>query len=300
MSRVYDALRKSESPILKALQQDAYGIAQDAGAANVAEPPVGSEAGRERRLTGEGDSVPAPVVTLANVPCERVNLQPDSRLAFHIEPDGIGADRIRYLRMRLRERWAAGKLRTVLITSPRPGDGKSTIALNLATALAEGGERRVLLLDGDFYRQTIVERLGVQPGIGLGECIEEDLDPVKTMRRIEPLGWYCMPSGKASRNPTELLQSDALSGVVRKLRGLFDWVVIDSPPVVPLSDAVLLSRHADASLLVVRAGRTPSDDIEQALALLGPKRVLGIVLNGAEDLGRRYGYNYGYSGRKIP
>ena len=93
-------------------------------------------------------------------------------------------------------------------------------------------------------------------------------------------------------NSTELLQSQALSDVFAQLSPHFDWVVIDSPPVIPVSDALSLRQEADASLLVVRAGSTPSQAVEHALALLGRKHVLGIVFNGVEGLDRLYSKSY--------
>lgn len=235
---------------------------------------------------------------LGHIPIEEVQIRPEGRLVFHSDPRSPGADRFRFLRMRLRELWNLGKLRSLLITSPLPQDGKSTIALNLATALAEGGKRAVLLIEADFYHPTLVQTLGLQAGVGFAECLENDLDPVLALRRLEPLGWYLLQAGKASTNPTELLQSDVLPRVMQRLAPYFDWVLIDTPPVVPLADALTLSRHTDASLLVVRADQTPREAVEQALALLGPKHTLGIILNGAEGLNRLYSKYYGYYRKK--
>ena len=90
-----------------------------------------------------------------DIEVEQVEVLPESRIVFHNEPRSPGADRFRYLRMRLRELWDAGKLRSLLITSPLPQDGKSTIALNLATALAEHGKRTVLLIEADLHHPTL-------------------------------------------------------------------------------------------------------------------------------------------------
>ena len=182
--------------------------------------------------------------------------------------------------------WDSKHLRTVLITSPLPGDGKSTIALNLATALAEGGKRRVLLIEADLYHPTLGEKLGLQTGSGFAECLAVDADPWAAIRRLEPVQWYFLPAGKTRTNPTELLQSGAVPRVLQKLAHSFDWILIDTPPITPLTDSVSLVKHSDASLLVVRADRTPQAAIEEALSRLGPKHVLGIVLNGAESLNR--------------
>ena len=231
-----------------------------------------------------------------HIQAEEVHVQPEVRIVFHTDPSSPASDRFRLLRMRLRGLWNAKKLRTLLITSPLPGDGKSTIALNLATALAEKGKRTVLLIDADLHRSPLAQQLGLKIRPGLAECLEGALNPISAVRRLEPLGWYLLTAGQPRSNPTELLQGDALSVVMQKLSPHFDWILIDSPPVAPLTDALSLRRHTNASLLVTRAGRTPSEGLERAIALLGREHVLGIVLNGIEELNQLYSGYYGYSG----
>jgi capsular exopolysaccharide synthesis family protein len=196
--------------------------------------------------------------------------------------------------MCLRELWNTGKLKSLLITSPLPQDGKSTVALNLATALAEGGKRTVLLIEADLYHPTLTEQLGLEGRPGLAECLEGSLNPVLALRRLEPLSWYLLSAGEPRSNPTDLLQAGALASVIQKLSAQFDWILIDSPPLTPLTDALSLARQANATLLVARKGRTPREALEKAIALLGRKRVLGIVLNGVEGLDRLYSGYYGY------
>jgi capsular exopolysaccharide synthesis family protein len=236
------------------------------------------------------------VIKLGQISTEEVQVHPASRIVMHTDPRSAGADRFRFLRMCLRELWNAGKLKSLLITSPLPQDGKSTIALNLATALAEGGKRTVLLIEADLHRPTLTEQLGLERGAGLADCLEGNLSPVSTLRRLEPLGWYLLPAGEPRSNPTELLQTDAFAGMLQKLSPHFDWILIDSPPVMPLTDALSLARHADATLLVAREGRTPREAIEKAIAVLGRQRVLGIILNAVEGLDRMYSGYYGYGG----
>ena len=232
---------------------------------------------------------------LERIPVEEVLVEAASRIVFHGDPSSPGADRFRLLRMRLREIKNQTKLRTLLVTSPLPHDGKSTMALNLATALAQRGKSRVLLIEGDLHHSCLTSRLGIKVQAGLAECLEGALDPLSAIRRLEPLGWYLLAAGAPHRNPTELLQTEALSGTMQKLWPYFDWILIDSPPVLPLTDALLLRQQADASLLVARARQTPSDAVGEAVALLGQKHVLGIVLNCAERLGRIYsGYYYSH------
>jgi capsular exopolysaccharide synthesis family protein len=232
---------------------------------------------------------------LTNVPLETIQLQPTTRIAYHTEPQSASADRFRLLRMRLREIQSAKKIRSILITSPLPHDGKSTMALNLATVLAERGRRAVLVVEGDLHRPTLTQQLGLKHGPGLAECLVNQSDPMSAIRRIEPLGWYFLPAGTSLQNSTELLQTEALPCLLKQLSSVFEWILIDSPPVVPLADTLSLANSADASLLVAKAGYTPRRAVDEAIMLLGKQRVLGIILNGVEGLDRYYsGYGYYY------
>jgi Mrp family chromosome partitioning ATPase len=112
---------------------------------------------------------------------------------------------------------------------------------------------------------------------------------------VDPLGCYLFPAGEPHGNPSELLQSDDLASIMQELRSNFDWIVMDAPPLRPLTDALSLARHAHASLLVVRAGRTPKSAVEQAVASLGTNHVAGIVLNALDGVHREYSNYYGYS-----
>lgn len=235
-------------------------------------------------------------IQLDQISVEEVQVHPGSRLVMHTDPRSAGADRFRFLRMCLRELWNAGKLKTLQITSPLPQDGKSTIALNLATALAEGGKRNVLLIEADLHRPTLSEQLGIEKRVGLADCLDNSLNPVSALRRLEPLCWYLLPAGEPRSNPTEMLQTEAFAKVLQRLSPHFDWILIDSPPVIPLTDALSLARQADATLLVAREGRTPREAIEKAIAVLGRQRVLGIVLNAVEGLDRMYSGYYGHGG----
>jgi capsular exopolysaccharide synthesis family protein len=246
-------------------------------------------------ISGAPEAVETPF-SIQQIQTEEVQVLPDSRIVVHSDPLSAGADRFRFLRMCLRELWNAGKLKSLLITSALPQDGKSTIALNLATALAERGKRTVVLIEADLHHPTLTEYLGIEGRMGLADCLESNLNPLSFLRRIEPLGWYLLGAGELRTNPTELLHAEALAGVLQELSAHFDWVLIDAPPVRPLTDALLLARQANATLLVAREGRTPREMLEKAIALLGRQRVLGIVLNGVEGLDRLYTGYYGYGG----
>ena len=237
------------------------------------------------------DIVLSPV--LQDVPTEHVILARSNPIAMLTHTHSAGADRFRHMRMLLRELRELAKLQSLVITSPMAQDGKSTIATCLATTLAEGGKNSVLLVEADLHHPTLASSLGLNRRDGLAECLQDNLDPMRYVRKIEPLGWYLLQAGNATGNPTDLLHAEAIEGLKQQLFPHFDWVLIDSPPVLPLTDALTLSRQVDATLLVARADRTPQEAIEEALNIIGKKYVVGIVLNGAETLAHRYGKYYG-------
>jgi capsular exopolysaccharide synthesis family protein len=239
-------------------------------------------------------NVATAAVALPEFPVEEAQLRPENRLVFHADPRSPAADRFRLLRMRLKTHWNTGKLKKLLITGPLAHEGKSTLVLNLATALAERGKRRVLVIDADLHHSSVAEILRLRPWAGLAEClVDEATSPLSAIRRIEPLGWYLLPAGEPRRNPTELLQSPAFGNIIQKVSPCFDWILIDSPPVIPLTDSLSLQQHADGCLLVVRAGQTPREAVEQTIALLGEKNVVAVVLNGVEARNHLYAQYYG-------
>lgn len=266
---------------------------------------LAGEQSKKLRLQDELVSIRDPVVSRraiegserARFPVEHAYLGPDSRVVFHTDPHGPGADRFRHLRMRLRDlKPAEGRTsRMLLVTSALPQDGKSTISVNLGTALAEYGKRSVLVIEADLHHPTLTQELGLKPWHGLSDCLEGRSTVLSSIRRVEPLDCYLLPAGEPHSNPSELLQLDTLAAILHELEGHFDWILMDAPPLTPLTDALSLARHSQASLLVVRAGRTPKMAVEQAMSLLGPKHVIGLVLNAVEGVHRAYSNYYGYS-----
>jgi tyrosine-protein kinase Etk/Wzc len=195
--------------------------------------------------------------------------------------------------MHLRNMRQARGLKTVLITSPMARDGKSTLALNLATALTEDGKFRVLVIEADLHHAPLAARLGLSTrSEGLVDCLGRGVEPLSVIRRLDPLGWYLLPAGEVHKSPAELLQTTAYETVVKALSGTFDWILVDSPPVVAVSDALFLRQHSDATLLVVRAGQTPQAAVDESIRQLGRQNVAAVVLNAVEGLDRIY-YKYG-------
>ena len=234
---------------------------------------------------------------LAQIQVETATVSPECRLTMVDEPRGLAADRFRLLWMALRDRKRVSQIKTVLVTSPLPMDGKSTVAANLATVLTERGKSSVLLVESDLHRPSICNMFGLSGGPGLAECIQDGLSPLSVIRRVDPAPFYLLKAGEAKGSPSDLLQSTLFPTILENIAGLFDWILIDSPPLAPLSDAVLLSKHADAIFLVVRARNTPRDEVKRAVNLLGADRVTGIIFNGAERLNKVYSKYSEYYGK---
>jgi polysaccharide biosynthesis transport protein len=218
-----------------------------------------------------------------------------SRVVVYSDPTSAGADRFRLAQIRLKNLQEARKLKSLLITSPLPEDGKTTVALNLATVLSEGGKVPVLLVEADVYRPTILKRLELKPWAGITECFRRGEDPMRSIRRVNPLGFYLLPAGQPVDDGPSVLQSPFTSQLVKNLTlSSFNWILIDSPPTTPTADVLVLQAQADATLLVGSAGATPRELIEESTRQLGQDRILGIILNRVEGLNRMYSNYYGY------
>ncbi|MEO5925013.1 MAG: CpsD/CapB family tyrosine-protein kinase [Bryobacteraceae bacterium] len=221
---------------------------------------------------------------LAKVPVVKTVIHPGVRIVVATDLSSPGADRFRFLRMRLRELRSASAIQSILVTSALPKEGKSTVAMNLATVLADGGKSSVLLVEGDLHRPSIASGLGIPAARGLAECLEIGIDPISVIQRVEPLGFYLLHAGATKGNPTQVLQDEGLGATLDGVRQHFDWIVIDTPPLAVLTDALLLGRCADTSLMVIRADVTPRAAVDEALARLGAEHVFGILVNGEAEL----------------
>ncbi len=230
-------------------------------------------------------------------PVETIPVPEESRLVIHTDPRSAGADRFRLVQMRLRHLQASKRLKNLLITSPTPGDGKSTVSLNLAAALAEKGKKPVLLLEADVYRPSLLKKLGISPWAGLTECLDNKSDPMLAIRRIDPMGFYILPAG----TPTMMgnfLQAALTPQFFEGLATTFNWILVDAPPTTPMAEILALKVLTDATLLVARARETPREAIELAAQTLGRDHIIGIVLNGVEGLEKVYSKYYGYVQQK--
>lgn len=183
------------------------------------------------------------------------------------------------------------------VTSPLPGDGKSTTAVNLAIALAQAG-RRTLLLEADLRRPRVGEYLDLESAVGLTTVLIGQAELADVVQPWGKDGLHVVTSGPLPPNPAELLQSNAMTGLLKQLLNQYDVVIIDAPPVLPVTDSALLAAASDGAILVARHGETTRDQVVQSRQRLESvdASLLGTVLNFAPAKGAgSYGYSYGYS-----
>jgi polysaccharide chain length determinant protein (PEP-CTERM system associated) len=183
-------------------------------------------------------------------------------------------------------------IRCIAVTSALPGEGKSTLSLGLAAAIGREPGRGVLLVEGDLRRPSLVDTLGIPRAHGLGEWLNGTLDHLP-VRRVEPGGFYLLAAGEAGLRRPELLGSARMDAALKSARKLFDLVIIDAVPVLPVSDTVLMQDLVDGFQLVVRSRRTPREAIRDSLAKLRSDRVAGVVFNGHREYRSSHRY-YGY------
>jgi capsular exopolysaccharide synthesis family protein len=225
-----------------------------------------------------------------------------------LDDHGVGVEQFRRLRSRIYQLRDTEPLKTILVCSGMAGDGKSFVAANLAMSLARNSDHQVLLIDADQRRSSLHYLLGAPnvPGLSeylagnteLDEIVQRDSNP-KNDEKNGPRGLSNLtfiPAGVCNNNSSEIVASRHFEDLVATLKPHFDWVIIDSPPVLAVTDAVDLARAADGVLLVARGAKTPYDVAQRTQAAFGGSRILGYVLNALKHVkgtgGDYYYYNY--------
>jgi capsular exopolysaccharide synthesis family protein len=211
----------------------------------------------------------------------RISLSPQSRLVCLNDRESPTAEALRLLGVRLRDSRRIKPLKKVLITSTIPQEGKSTIAGNLACALSYASQERTLLVEGDLRRPSLSAMFGIAPTPGICECVHDGTNLENCIYHLEDAGLWIWPAGHAPGDPLELLQAPKLPVFMDQLAKRFDWIIIDSPPVLPLADTSVWMRLADGILLVTRQGTTEKRQLKKGLEALDRKKLLGALLNGA-------------------
>jgi protein-tyrosine kinase len=273
MSRVHDALRRSEPSGLNPLGQQG--------------PPLrGPQTGPSLDLTGLLDKI-------ATVP---YTPSPEASLIDASRPTEAPAEEFRSLRTRLNHLQTLQPIHSIVITSPSPAEGKSFTAANLALAQSHLEGNLTLLCDFDFRRPILHSLFQIPRSPGATDFLQGKAELHEVIRRIEGTNLYIMPAGEAVLNPLELMNLAGLKTMLDRLPSIFNWVILDSPPLLFAADANLLSTLAHGLLMVVRMGNTTIDAVTRAMGSLCQNNIIGIVVNGAQksELYSKYTYYHSY------
>ena len=215
-----------------------------------------------------------------------------SRLVSLTDKDSPAAEAFRLLAVRLRNFRKGKTLKKVLITSTTPEEGKSFSAANLAFTLASSSQERTLLIGGDLRRPTLSKVFGVTMNSGICEYLRGDCTLTSCIRRLENTGLWLLPAGSAHGDPLEAIQSERFTPLLEQLTEWFDWIIIDSPPVLPLADTTILARLADGILLVARRGITEKRKLQRGLEAFEANKLIGALLNSSNSSNEKDYYYY--------
>lgn len=212
----------------------------------------------------------------------RFSSQWQERLAAGPKSNPVLVEQFRRLAATLHHAQQTNGLRSVMVTSAAPGDGKTLTALNLALVLAESYRYNVLLMDADLRRPSISSVVEITDGSGLSEALSAPTEQKLALVPIAP-GLTLLPAGQATANSIEALTSPRMRKLLAEALERYDWVILDAPPVGPAADANLLTYMVGGTLFVIHAGRTACPDVEAAIKGIGRDQIIGVVLNGVED-----------------
>ena len=218
-----------------------------------------------------------------------VNIFHNPALSVH------AAEQFRTLRSRLYQVRGSQQLRTLLIASSLPAEGKTFVTNNLAQAIVRQPDRRCLIIDADLRCSRLHVPLGAPPSPGLTDYLLGEADEMAVIQHGSEGNLCFIPGGKEVANPSELLLNGRLKSLLERVTPIFDWVILDSPPLLPVADASLLADHVDGVILVVRAASTQTSVAERACQELQGRNIVGVVLNAVEKA-HAYGsyYYHGY------
>lgn len=283
MSRIQEILRKAERD----------GTVHRTRAVAIEPPLIGSSS-----TAAATRPMPPAMPAIGRHPADEpaaVSSTLDHRLVAAFAPQSLAAEQYRSLRTRIKNAENGRPMRSILITSPNKGDGKSLTAANLALTMAQEFQQRVLLVDGDLRRPSIHCLLGISDTPGLSDVLMGGASLDDALVAVPEHHLTVLPSGPVPSHPAELLGSTGMRRALDALRTRFDRLIIDMPPVEPLADVSIALGMADGLLMIVRAGVTPKPAIERALSGLDVSKVLGLVLNDAGEADALYRNSYHYA-----
>lgn len=305
MSRIHEALKKAELERAALQRVDAPALplhsqTKSAGDERHSALTDSIESHSQKASVMEAEALRSDdILTMCSQP--EWHPEPNSNVFSNAESNPHGAEQFRTLRSRLYQVRGNQPLRTLLVTSAAPAEGKTFVTSNLAHAISRQADRRTLIIDADLRCSRLHSTLGAPSSPGLSDYLRGDADERTVIQHGQTGNLWMIPGGTSVTNPSELLSNGRLKTLIDRVSPIFDWVIIDSPPCLPVADASLMADLCDGVLLVVRAGSTPAELVKKAGAQLRKGKVVGVILNAVEQESGTYGsyYSYGHYGTPV-
>src|SRR5271156_3997108 len=308
MSRIHEALKKAEQE-RSAVQATGAGVLTAAPIASPAMPTIATAESEGGRFLPTEELIAHSAGYLRfddlrkHCAHPQWHLDPNVNVFINSALTAHGSEQFRTLRSRLYQMRSAQQLRTLLVTSSVPAEGKTFVTNNLAQAIVRQPDRRALIIDADLRCSRLHVPLGAPPSPGLTDYLRGDVDEMAVIQHGLDGNLCFIPGGNQVTNPSELLSNGRLRTLLDRVSPVFDWVILDSAPLLPVADSTVLAHLVEGVLLVVRARETPSETVQRACQELEGRNVVGVVLNavGSQDAYGSYyssGYGYGYGNGK--
>ena len=218
----------------------------------------------------------------------------EPRLVAITQPHSGYCEEYRSLRTHVLHKSQREKLQAIVVASVNPGEGKSVTALNLSWLLAQTDGMRALIIDSDLRMPSLADYLGIETDKGLSDVLAGTATLTESIVRLEPSGLHILAGGEARPDVAELISGPKFKEILREAREMFDYIIIDAPPLRIFTDATVLINQADGAMIVIRADRTRYSEVERLLEPLPKERLLGVVLNQSEAVLDESNYTYGY------
>ena len=310
MSRFFKALKRAEQEralLKEAKRRDGKPTEIGSGAGTaVREDPLGAEL----QTNGGAADLPPVVDRVVSEQFRRVESEPvlmptgemlggiDQHLVSLFCATSFEAEQYRALRHIVEQKHQSANISVVAVSSPEGEDGKTLTAINLAGALAQAPDARVLLVEGDLRRPCMIEYLGLgyMRGKGLVDAIvEPNLSLEDVVIQCPRFGLALLPAGRPLTSCYEVLQSPRFEELLNEARRRYDYIILDTPPLIPLPDCRLIGKLVDGFLVVVAAHKTPRKLLEAALNVLDPTKIVGLIFNSDDRAAARYYSRYDQS-----
>lgn len=304
MSRIHDALKKAEEDKLAGKTPVMHPALNEVVPAAEPTPPTAAfgAPSLDHRQAAVITTAPDPGSDILLQRCTTAHWRPNRAVSLFLETKSQqvapGMEEFRTLRARLFQIRAKRPLKTILVSSALPNEGKSFVSGNLAQVFARQSGGRTLLIDCDLRKPQLHEMLGAPSTPGLSEYLQGKVDEFSMIQKSGYEDLFFIPGGEVGPHTPELIGNGRLKILLKQLGPLFSWIVIDSSPTGPVSDASRLAEFCDGVVLVVRAASTPASMAEMAKREFRDTPILGVVLNQVSRADHNYSkYYYGRYGQ---